>query len=238
MTTHPGSEKRHRRDAGWRRNLAATAGALRDGRLRRYLGDRYVLRFKIRPVKHLEGWLTPAEAATLYRLARGLPPGGTAVEIGSWKGKSTYCIARGLPPGATVAAVDPFDAAGEEGSADTYRQRQGDRPLLDHFRDRMLELGVADRVTICPGYSRQFAGHFPAIHLLFIDGDHSREGCAFDYDQFAPAVVPGGIVAFHDVRPERGPDFGPNWVVANRVEPSGDFDFVDHVDSLWIARRT
>ena len=37
------------------------------------------------------------------------------------------------------------------------------------------------------------------IRLLFIDGDHSYEGCRRDFELWSPFVVPGGIIAFHDV---------------------------------------
>ncbi len=38
----------------------------------------------------------------------------------------------------------------------------------------------------------------PEIDLLFIDGDHSYQGCKQDWDMYGPLVRPGGIVAFHD----------------------------------------
>lgn len=36
------------------------------------------------------------------------------------------------------------------------------------------------------------------INVLFIDGDHSFEGCADDFNNFAPFVVSGGWILFHD----------------------------------------
>jgi hypothetical protein len=71
----------------------------RDGNLIFYIRDRLIVRFKILPFYSIEGWLKIEEAAALYRLARRLPPDSTIVEIGSWKGKSTYCLARGLRKG-------------------------------------------------------------------------------------------------------------------------------------------
>lgn len=35
--------------------------------------------------------------------------------------------------------------------------------------------------------------------FLFIDGDHSYEGCLQDWKDYRKVVKPGGIVAFHDV---------------------------------------
>ncbi len=37
------------------------------------------------------------------------------------------------------------------------------------------------------------------LRLLWIDGDHTWAGARTDFDTFARYLVPGGIVAFHDV---------------------------------------
>jgi len=39
---------------------------------------------------------------------------------------------------------------------------------------------------------------FAPYDYLFIDGDHSTEGCRMDYDMYARLVKAGGVVAFHD----------------------------------------
>jgi predicted O-methyltransferase YrrM len=36
------------------------------------------------------------------------------------------------------------------------------------------------------------------IDVLFIDGDHSYEGCRADLEAWLPFVQPGGWIAFHD----------------------------------------
>ncbi len=37
------------------------------------------------------------------------------------------------------------------------------------------------------------------VGFLFIDGDHSYEGVKQDYAMYSPFVVPGGLIAFHDI---------------------------------------
>jgi len=37
------------------------------------------------------------------------------------------------------------------------------------------------------------------ISVLFIDGDHSYDGCLADYKKYEPFVVNGGLILFHDV---------------------------------------
>lgn len=48
-------------------------------------------------------------------------------------------------------------------------------------------------------YSVSEAAHWGPYDLAFIDGDHSYEGVHADFDNYAPMVRPGGIIAFHDV---------------------------------------
>jgi predicted O-methyltransferase YrrM len=43
--------------------------------------------------------------------------------------------------------------------------------------------------------------HGRPIDFLFIDGDHRYEGVKRDYELYAPLVRSGGLIAFHDIRP-------------------------------------
>jgi len=37
------------------------------------------------------------------------------------------------------------------------------------------------------------------LDVLFIDADHSYEGCRKDYEMYSPLVREGGLIAFHDI---------------------------------------
>ncbi len=37
------------------------------------------------------------------------------------------------------------------------------------------------------------------VDFLFIDGDHTEQGIAQDYEMYGPLVRPGGLIAFHDI---------------------------------------
>ncbi|MBM2802220.1 MAG: hypothetical protein HW419_113 [Deltaproteobacteria bacterium] len=45
---------------------------------------------------------------------------------------------------------------------------------------------------------RAVEGWHKPIGFLWIDGDHRYEGVSMDFHCWAPHVVPGGIIAFHD----------------------------------------
>jgi len=184
----------------------------------------------------IQGWLTQEEAITLCYLTSTLKSKSTVVEIGSWKGRSTYCLARGLPAGAELFAIDPFDKSGEAGSVATYSQDPCAEPLRKQFEMNMTRLGVMDRITILQGLSVDFVNHFQNVDFLFIDGDHSLECCRSDFENYSPLIKVGGLVALHDYDTTR-PLLGPTWVVENLISPSSSYKFVYQRGSLWIAEK-
>jgi predicted O-methyltransferase YrrM len=194
-----------------------------------------LIRFKIRHFKDIEGWLSLREGVALYRFSSLLPKGSIIVEIGSWKGKSTYCLARGLKEG-KVFAIDPFDGSGEESSEKVYMANRGDRPIVEQFINNMQDLKVLDRITTIVGLSSQFVGMFEKIDFLFIDGNHSIEACDFDYSNFSRYLVSGGYLAMHDFDRSRS-NLGPTWVVENRVLNSSEYRFIGLFDSLWVGQK-
>jgi predicted O-methyltransferase YrrM len=185
--------------------------------------------------QNIDGWLTGAEAKGLRSVAAKLDTGSTIVEIGSWKGKSTWCLGHGLKEG-KIFCIDPFNAAGEEGSKELYEKTKGTKSLLKQFEDNLKDVHKGVQVLPRQGYSADFVGQFQNISFLFIDGDHSIEGCRFDFDNFQQAVKPGGFIAFHDYYPDRH-DLGSTWVVDNLVKPSAQFELDGRHDSLIVFRK-
>lgn len=100
----------------------------------------------------------------------------------------------------------------------------------------MLKCGVLDKIVPLIGYAERFKDTFDKIDFLFIDGDHSIEGCKADYINFSDKVKIGGFLAFHDYYPDRN-ELGSTWVINNLVQESKTFQFYKQFDSLWIAKR-
>jgi len=94
------------------------------------------------------------------------------VNIGVWKGASLHCLRAGAP-GARIVGVD------------LERQQFAEPP--------QAEIWIGDS-------GRLYAQFHDPIHLLFVDGDHSRKAVEADIP-WVEKVVPGGVVAFHDYRP-------------------------------------
>lgn len=192
-------------------------------------------RYRILRYRSIPGFLSALEAIALYRIARRLPQKATVVEIGSWKGKSTFCLAKGLKSG-RVYAIDPFDASGDAESALVYEANKGGAPLLQQFQEYMRQGGVLHKIEPLVGTSSNFLQSFTSIDLLFIDGDHSIAGCDFDYSHFSPHIAKGGYIAFHDFGEGRD-SVGPNWVIEHKVLPSGEYTYIGLFDSLWVAQK-
>jgi len=75
---------------------------------------------------------------------------------------------------------------------------------VDFFQEPLIAMKESPRFVQVKGDShnsqiieRVFT--FEPFDFLFIDGDHSYEGCKLDYENYNPAVKSGGIIAFHDL---------------------------------------
>jgi len=148
-------------------------------------------------VRAAPGFLTEREARFLALVAACAPARGVILEIGSFKGKSTVGLASvalryGLGP---VITVDPHSGpsitdpdVGPKGSS------------WDDFRASLRAAGVESAIEAHRAYSRDVApGWTRPIRFLWIDGDHTYRGAKEDIDLFGSHLVPGAIVALHDV---------------------------------------
>jgi hypothetical protein len=143
------------------------------------------------------GFLTEREGRFLALAAAATPASGTILEIGSFKGKSTVGLATiaaryGLSP---IVTVDPHTAP-----ALTDPDLAGQPSSWDAFTDTVTRAGVTAFVEAHRAYSRDLARDWRRpIRFLWVDGDHTYAGTREDWELFGPHVVPGGLVAFHDV---------------------------------------
>ena len=135
-----------------------------------------------------------------------------------------------------IYCIDPFNAAGEIGSKEIYEKTRGDKSLLEQFEANLSGVPSNVEIETLVGYSNQFVNTLGAIDFLFIDGDHSIEGCKFDYENFEKDIKPGGYIAFHDYDATRG-DLGPTWVIDNLVKTNGSYSFFNSFDSLMVFRK-
>jgi cephalosporin hydroxylase len=66
----------------------------------------------------------------------------------------------------------------------------------EYPRFKFIEGDTSDPSTLDKVVAEVGVGH---VGFLFIDADHSYEGVTRDYERFGKLVVPGGLIAFHDI---------------------------------------
>ncbi len=129
------------------------------------------------------------EAALLYRLARRVPDGSAAAEIGRFKGGSTLLLASALPTGAELWSYDLHVALRPDLSG----------PQLDaELRTALERYGLLNRVQLVVGDSRTVEPPPRPCALVFVDGDHTYEGARADHERWSELVSLGGHLLFHD----------------------------------------
>ena len=146
----------------------------------------------------VEGLIRREECRFLF-LAGALPTAeGEVLEIGSYKGRSTVALAKGAGWAGQggIAQCDPFLADDEKSG----------RPVAEIFADTLSRHGLTGIVEThrMPSAELATAWRRP-LRLLWIDGCHDYEAVKGDAAGFFPHLVPGAIVALHDVGRKRMP---------------------------------
>jgi predicted O-methyltransferase YrrM len=134
------------------------------------------------------------EFETLCQYVRDLRP-KTIMEIGSRHGRSLIRLAEASMP--SLRRVIIVDLPGSLWGKANSEQALSD--CAEHLRGRGVEVDL----HFIDSHSREAHAlslrERGCVDFLFIDGDHTYEGVMNDYLWFAPCVVSGGVVAFHDV---------------------------------------
>jgi predicted O-methyltransferase YrrM len=192
-----------------------------------------------------KGFLDDDEGQRLYELARDHCSLGPVVEIGSYCGKSALYIGSGVEAGGGVLiCIDHHRGSEEHQPGEEYH----DRDLFDAEAGRMDSLGelrktlhrakLEDHALILVAHSQQAARVWTTpLGMLFIDGGHSFGAAHADFDGWAPKVVPGGIVAIHDLFPD--PDTGGQAPIEiyRKALASGEFEALPDTKTLGVLRR-
>jgi predicted O-methyltransferase YrrM len=147
---------------------------------------------------------TPDEVGmALADFAVQVPADQEIVELGVYQGRTALIMAWGAKqgPGAHVTAIDPWDLEGN-----VYDPPFTDAQSKTWAEYRIRELGYTDRITLVQGFSHDVAVSYPEpwfsggkmVGLLFVDGDHTRDGARRDIEAWAPNLAPGAIIAVDD----------------------------------------
>jgi predicted O-methyltransferase YrrM len=147
--------------------------------------------------KHVRG-ATPDEIGmALADFATMVPADREIVELGVFNGRTALILAwgAGQGEGAHVTAVDPWDTEGNVYSP-PFTDAES-RVWADYW---VRTLGYEDRISLVQGFSQDVGADWagPPVGLLFVDGDHTKEGARRDIETWAPHLAPGARIAVDD----------------------------------------
>lgn len=127
------------------------------------------------PVTQLRVW----DMFRLFQLAKGIPDGGTYLEIGSKWGGSLRCVFR-----ASEVAGHKVNLWAIEPIPNRKFKKLREEIEIHHLKARSED--VADQFTD------------DSIDLLFIDGPHNYTNVSRDLSRYWPKIKAGGTLAGHD----------------------------------------
>jgi len=134
---------------------------------------------------YIKGFLEPIEGELLYKYATDKD---IAVEIGSFKGKSSVYIASAIKE--KVYCIDTFEGSINEKQTveeDTYDCFLENTKWFDKIQVlKMTSLEASKKVQ-------------EEIDLLFIDGGHNEEDIKIDTENWIPKLKINGVLIMHDV---------------------------------------
>ncbi|MFZ9082866.1 MAG: class I SAM-dependent methyltransferase [Ilumatobacteraceae bacterium] len=193
--------------------------------------------------------MPPEEGDALYDAAcaaGAAVPGSPFLEVGSYCGRSTVWLgAAARWSGTVVFAVDHHRGSEENQPGWEWHDTSlidpdtGRLDTLPHFRRTIARAGLDDSVVAVVGESPVVARWWKTpLAFLFIDGGHGVEPARLDYELWTPHVVPGGILAIHDVFPDPADGGRPPYEqIYVPALASGLFVEVSVTGSLRVLRR-
>jgi predicted O-methyltransferase YrrM len=153
------------------------------------------------------GFMPEAEGLALYAAGREAARKGPLLEIGTYCGKSAIYLGAAAREGKTVVFTIDHHRGSEENQAGWEHHderlvdvRTGRMDTLPRFRRTIEDAEMEDVVIAVIGSSPIVAAHWATpLGLVFVDGGHALAAARADYEAWARHVVPGGLLAFHDV---------------------------------------
>jgi len=136
------------------------------------------------------GYLTEKEVLGIKGLVITLPPAPLIINIGAGAGTSSVAMLE-TRSDVSVCTID----VNQDGALGSLQGELNALVGID-IQGRHYQI-LQDSKTVSAGNVRLLTGT-DKINMVFVDGDHSREGVRGDIDTWLPRITPGGIIAFDD----------------------------------------
>jgi len=140
-----------------------------------------------------------SEIRSFLKLLEADPP-RVVLEVGTGRGGTLFLLAHVAREDALLVSIDAPGGGYSFGGRPEYKQRARLYRALRRDRQKMVYIaGDSHRDETRREVLDVLRGE--SVDLLFIDGDHTREGVELDFQMYSPLVRTGGLVAFHDIVP-------------------------------------
>ncbi|MFM7272955.1 MAG: class I SAM-dependent methyltransferase [Gammaproteobacteria bacterium] len=196
-------------------------------------------------IDSVRGFLDPAEGAALHTAALSAAARGPCLEVGSYCGKSTVYLGSACQrAGGVLFAVDHHRGSEEHQPGEEwhdpalYDAAAGRMDSFREFRRTLSRAGLEDTVVpvVAPTRLAARAWRTP-LAMLFIDGGHSLQAAMDDYRCWSPWLLPGGVLAIHDIFPDPADGGQAPWEIYRLALASGLYDELPRVKTLGLLRR-
>lgn len=188
-------------------------------------------------------FLYPGELEELARITKLLPPDPVIVNIGAGVGTSGSIFLSSRPDSRLITVdiqggVSPHGGIGNE---------RGALAAMGLIPGRFYVPITGDSKAVGKAWKR------PQVEAIFVDGDHTYEGCKGDFDAWLPHLKPGGYLMVHDygkiehyrqlhgveiMTPEDIAEAKPYPGVDQATdELRGHMEFISHIESLAVFRK-
>ena len=193
----------------------------------------------------IKGFLLKEEGESLYLAAKKYSKRGPCLEIGSYCGKSALYIGSAVKENNQLLySIDHHKGSEEQQPGEEFF----DPDLLDEtgnsinslpfFLDTISKAGLKDIVIPMISTSVEVSKAWTKpLAMVFIDGGHSEKAANEDYDAWNPHIIPGGLLAIHDVFPNPEDGGRPPFNIYTKAKKSGLFKEVDLIGSLALLEK-
>ena len=193
----------------------------------------------------IKGFLDAREGRALHELGLDASKRGPVLEIGGYCGKSTLYLGLACKKtGGILFSIDHHRGSEEQQPGQEYfdpelfDEKEGKIDTFRLFR-RAIELSdlletVVPMVTTSAVAVRMWS---TPLSMVFIDGSHTYPSAFSDYISWSSHLLPGGILAIHDIFPDPAKGGQAPHYIYTLAAASGLYEELSMVKTLGVLKK-
>lgn len=193
----------------------------------------------------IKGFLDHEEGMALYNKALIYTKRGPCLEIGSYCGKSALYIGSAAKENnQTLFSIDHHRGSEEQQPGEEYcdpdliNDSGKGINTLPYFLETIKRAKLEDTVSPIISSSEEASINWQQdLEMVFIDGGHSLEAAMADYFLWHKHLIPGGLLAIHDVFPNPEDGGRPPFEIYTLAKESGYYKEWPMIRSLAFLEK-